>query len=1654
MPQLKLTKPSAQADVKPVVPNIRLQPEWLEQSTKVRPKIRDVLTAISTVKAMQSSNRERTPEDEPVLSRYWGMGMLTPLFKSPVDPEWAKEAAQLKALLSEVEYADVRSTINTAYYTPTYLIEFIYRVLSRFGVRGGNFLEIGCGPGWFLGMTPQDWKVKWTGVEIEPMSAAIAQTLYPQAVIVHRAIERTRLAFNFDAAVGNVPYSEVVPYDPQSPLRSLGGVHDYCLMREIEALRRGGVGAILTSIGTLQAKKSQAFREWAAQRVRLIAALKLPMGALSESSHTGASADLLIFQKLQEGEEGNADEWVDLVESPILHEETGEPFLMNQWFQLHSEHLLGKLGRDKLYGGGRLGLEPAGDVKALLEGVLEQLPQQIYEATRSQRQYEQVDTKAIPLELQDVKAFAYVWHDNEPWQCRDGALQRVKVTGTARKRLWWLIMIKEATRNLLQVQWESDDNTTLATAQKKLNRLYDEFTSLKGMGWLHSQGNSNVFGNDPDYPTLLALEVWDPDEPELTRKADIFTRRTIQHVQTVDHVSSAAEALVQSNLEQGGIDLDYMSQIYGKTVDEILVELQAGEHPLVFHDPVTQQWVTEDEYLSGNVRERLEQAEKAAQKFPNYLINLKALQAVQLKPVEPGKIYARLGSPWLPPEVIETFIRHVLELPETHKVTVYKSPRSSKWSVEGADVGGLLNNSEYGTERVSAAKLVAQALNQKTPVVYDQIDRDTTVKNQVETRKAMQKQDRLKDLFKRWVWQDWERATRLAEIYNRDFNCFRKRRFNGSHLIGKLKGLSEVWQQRLSNPKRRYQYDTIWRMVKAGNTLVQHPTGAGKTAIAIVASQLMRQYQLCHKPCLVVLDHLVLQQAAEAVQIYPGLQVLTISTKDLQGARQRQEFQSRISTGAWDLVVCSQTAFKMLALLPETINKFVEVAVDAAEDQFYSAGRDQKRGATKNLEKSKDKAKQKTLEAIEGVRRDLVYFEHTGITRLFVDESQEYLGLQTNTQMTGVLGVMGSVSQKAQDLYYKSRYLAETYGEGVCMYLLTATPIRNTLGQFWVNLKFLCPHILEQLGIAAFDDAISVFAEAKTSVEITAAGILELKTRLANWSNKPEMQALWFLVADLVKESDLDIEKPECEYVIREVPASPSQLKFFDSVAERARRCRGRKNKKGDDNIPWITSDVKQGVIDLRLLPTSTLRKFLSDEEIGGLDDEFTKATLLLEDVYESWADPVHQAERATQLIFCDMGTPNNEGRFSVYRWWKQKLIERGVPEAEIAFAHDATADQQKAELNRKFRQGLIRILFGSTRKLGAGTHFPDHLLEMRHMDCPLRPIDRWQRDGRQIRPGNQYKKVLNYSYVTTGKPYQNEEHKTIQGLSPDSYLYEVNLRKANFIKAGFYEESDERTMEDIDEATLDFATLVATATGDPRFKEKVGLDNTISGLLIEELSYQGTQSMIKQKLHLLPRLIEEAQARLERYEADRTARQPTSAKQFKITLNNTVYTKRTEAAEVLQAIADKLYQGKLDGYHDIGTFAGFPLMVQNMPVSDQTLLHLKGQQTYTSVVRDSPKGTLQALEACLDNIEKQINETTAVIDKYQAEQVTLAPLAGKPFEHAAALEAAFKRQAELNQELGVVEQGAEDAEAPKGAGVTPTDAKAAETVETAAVSG
>lgn len=1606
------------------------QNQLLKQLAKTRSqrqKIKDSIQAIRLLKQLQAEDRPATLDEQMQLCLHLGAGLSADLFVDPPKSEWAKLAVELQELLTPQEFDRMRGTMTTAYYTPPAIAQCIYEGLSRLGCNGGEWLEPTIGTGLFIGLTPPTWSCRWTGVEIDSISGSICQKLYPEATVYLQALERTRLAVNhFDGCVGNVPYSEVTPYDPQFVNWSLDGLHNYCLARSIQAVRPGGIVALLTSVGTLQSKRSQAFRERISRLVRLLGAFKLPMTAFRSFSHTDAPADLLFFQTLAPGEEGNAEEWVELVESPILNPETQEPLLLNRYFQIYPQRLLGELTIDKLYASPRLSLKPIhADLPKALSQALRELPENFYRSRPIQvsRSSSSQDCLPIPPDLQSFKPFAYVWYRDQPYQCRDGQLHKIEAKGMKRRRLWWLIQIRDAVRKVLDIQWESDDDRELEQAQLVLNQRYDEF--ITQYGWLHSQGNELAFGDDPEYPLLLALEVWNPDRPEETEKADLFFKRTLVRVPAINRVESATEALVHSLADRGAVDLPYMSELYRASEADIIAELQqSATTPLIFRDPDLDCWITAEEYLSGNVRLKLEQADRAAQQSPAYLINVEALKQVQPKPLKAGQIYARLGSPWISTEVIEDFIRETLGIQgssTSRLLRVTHSTHNAHWKVEYRGADSTLISAQFGTGRVSAIRLIELALNQKLPAVYDTIDKDTRVKNRDETRRALLKQERLKELFKRWIWQDWKRATRLVEIYNRDFNCLRRRQYDGTHLNGKLQGVSATWLDRLYNPKRAYQLNAIWRIISSGNTLIQYPTGSGKTAIAIVAAQEMRHHHQCTKPALVVKDHLVLQQAAEAAQIYPGLRILTISTRDLDSAKKRQELVSRAATGEWDFIVMSQTAFKMLRLRSETIDSIIANETDRVRSEDFKRKRSGKRAA-KQLEKKVDRTEEKIREHIDSVQRDnTVYWEDLGIDLLLVDESQDYLGLATETQMQGVLGISSSNSDRALDLYYKTQYLAQLHGRDKGLVLLTATPIQNTLGQSWVNLVYLCPQVLQARGIRHFDSFISTFAEPKVSAEITAATTLEIKTRLSSWSNLPEFRELWLLVADIVTESQLDIEKPKPNYQTAEIPATAAQLKFFDHIAARAKKLQGRRSK--TDNYPLITTHVKQGVIDLRCLPSSVLRQFLDDAEIAALANEHSKLEQFIEDTYQTWVET--RTERCTQLLFVDIG------HGFIHPYLKRRLIDRGIPEHELAFAQDATTDEQKAQLFRRVRQGDVRILCGSTPTIGAGTQIPDRLKVLRHLDCPLRPTDRWQRDGRILRPGNMHSEVEIVSYVTTGKPYQNEENKQIQGLSPDSYLYEVNVRKARFIEEGLYQTDDSiRTIEDIDETTLDFSLLMATATGDRRLLEKVELDNQIQKLLIEEQDWQGTQIAIAQQLDQLPGQIESVQQALNAYQRDAQTLIPTQGEAFQLMLNGSQipYTKRSEAAQAIQDIATDLVQSKRAVKQAIGSFAGFELWIEHEPVFQSTFLRLQGNRSYETEVRETAKGTLQALEHCPDQIAKAIQTCNQSLQMLTTELEQIRPLFGQPFEKADILKTALERQEQLNEALGLMTEAQMDA--------------------------
>ncbi len=1606
------------------------------------------------------------------LLRYQGWGTAAEVFMDTSPNPWAELAQQVRSVLLELVgepgYEASRHSVLTAFYTSPWLIGGIYRLLERMGLGSQaplQALEPGCGTGLFMGMTPQ-WQVNWSGVEPDPVSSLIARRLYPQATIYPSGIEEADLPTEFyDLAVGNVPFMQAVPYDRAFTTWEFGGLHDYVIAKAISTLKPGGVAALLTSVGSLQSKRSQAFRERLSQQVRLITAIKLPMFTFWNFSRTQIGSDLLVFQRLMPGERGNSKAWVNLIEMPeFINPETEKPLCINTWFEEHPECVIGNWTLDKHYGSPRLttALEPDAPTAEVSFGqMVEQMPVEevvlpisrgadegsLKQRGHKQSRLELADSISLPQELKDdpfafVQPSSYVVWEGSAWQYRNGRLNRVAQRSSSRKRrIIGMCRIKAAVHRVLELQRQGCSDDDLAQAQEALSKRYDLF--VRDYGALHTSSNVTAFGDDPDFPLLLSLEVWDADRPKETKKADIFTKRTIHLEPPRVAPRTAKEALVDCLAEYGKLDLVYMASRYGKSVDAVVEELQTGQpSPLIFADPKTERWITAEEYLSGNVKQKLEEARAAALINRDYYLNVRALLSVQPVELLPTQIYAQLGSAWLPIETIAQFVSHLLKV-EVDKVIVRHNRAINDWDVDTVVAPSAATNTvQWGTPRITALRLIELALNQQAPVIYDSVwnpqrkDYDQ-IKNHAETRRALNRSTQIKQAFKRWIWTDAERTYELAKVYNDQFNSSRARDYDGGHLRYNLSGMSTIWQERLVNPAYHYQLDTCWRILVEGNTLGQIPVGGGKTAIMVVASQLLRQFGRCTKPAIVVPDHLVLQQAAEALSIYPGLRVLLIASELMPTPQKRRELINRSCTGTWDLIICSQTAFASIPIHPETVEQFQDEELDrlmAGWRDSHAGSRGSKR-YLKDEERAVERYQAKVKARHDKMRRNSVaYFDHSGIDWLFVDESHDYLGLPNDTRITGVLGLGSSSSQRAQDLRYKTQFLAGVRGEGNGIVLMSGTPIRNTLGQAWVNLVYLMPHVLERKGLLHFDSFISVFAEALTQTEVTGAGTLDIKTRLANWSNLPEFRTLWEQVVHIIRDDQLQIKRPKAQYKTVEVPASPSQLRFFHWLASRVRAIKNHRGRpqKGDDNWCAVCSDTTMGVLDLRLLRQWKLQQFLNAEEIAELSQEQTKVEQCIQDVYESWKDSVNAELRRVQLIFCDTGTPHSSGRWTVYQHSKEELVEMGVPEQEIAFIHDAKNDQAKAELFARVREGKVRIIYASTPKLGVGTQIPDRLYQLRHLDCPKRPTDIWQRNGRIIRPGNRNQEVEIYFYVTTGQPVQitsaDGKEKTLQGISPDSWLYELVRRKANFIEQGiFSRDNGVRTIEDIDEVSLDFATLMATATGDRRLIDKMNLDREVAMLLELESDWQVQQSIAQRQVNTLPSQIAHWQQELILMEQDLAlARQHQQAPfelewQSRIGKPLRINDPKVAAKKLWTWILMARGDGK-SCHQRLGSYGNFDLWGRQ---SWKTELEMKSNSSalvYSINAKDSARGNLKVLQSLDEAISAQIHQTKLRIQQSQNELAASTQALNVPFEQAEQLQALLEKQAALAEELGLLD--------------------------------
>jgi N12 class adenine-specific DNA methylase len=1606
----------------------------------IKTKAANNIKAIALSKQLDREHRHPTLPEQAMLAEYLGWGIAPEIFEEPLKSDWQHLGIQLRELLTPTEYQAARRSIINAYYTTPEIIKEIYQGLKHLGFRGGRILEPSMGTGLFFGVAPQDINEvsHWTGVELDPITGRIAQQLYPEANIYIQGFEDVVLPQNyFDLAIGNVPFSNIAPHDPQYNKLPIHTLHDYFFIKSLDLIRPGGLIAFITSVGTLQSRRSLKVRELLSKTANLVGAIRLPNTAFLAFTNTQVTTDLIILQKREHFDQEPSSEWIEICESGLTSVD-GSSLMMPYYYKHHPEMLLGKLTVDKLYGGrNRLGLESDGrDLKKALSEAFSRLTTEISRPQDTSLKNITVSSKSksilIPTELQGkTKPYSYVWYNNESWQVIEGRLHPVNSVGIPRLRLYWLIQLLQAVKKVFTLQMNGGSDSQLSQAQKHLNHTYD--TLVKRYGWLHSLGNRRVFASDPEYPLLLALENYDPDT-ETATKTDIFTKRTIREYQPKTSAANAKEALIYSLSEKGQVDIDFITMLLSQPPEIVIEELHKDR--LIYFDPQSKQWVTADEYLSGDVRTKLAIArvsdrrsravgiacpqDTTAQSNPELTVNVEALEKVQPKDLLPGDIYVRLGSPWIPTQDIADFIAQTLNV-QVQDIHVHQFKSTATWEVKvRKNVLTSQNNCQiYGTERVMAHQLIELALNLRVPVVRDKVD-EQYVENLEATRIAQTKQENLKELFRRWIWSDLARTERLTKIYNEQYNSLVPRHFDGSHL--ELPGMNPEWRNKL----RSHQLNAIWRIVASGNTLLGHAVGAGKTSEAIAASQELKRLGICYKPCLVVMDHLPEQMASEAIQMYPQMRLLIAGSAEMS-ANKRRELASRIATGDWDLIILSQSAFSKLPLHPDTIGQFLEEESDMVEADYLAAKSNGQR--TKRVMKNLEKKLTRLEENIDAVanaqtKDNTIFFDELGIDWIFYDESQQVKNLDLNTKLNRVLGVPSTASYRAKDFLMKTRYMSYKHGADRGVTLMSATPITNTLAEAWVNQVYLQYETLQVKGLLHFDAWVSNFAEVKVGAEITPQGTLEVKSRLAVFNNLPEWRQLFWQVADILTDEDLDLPKPEKEYVTQEVPATPEQLKFFNYVAQRAEAIKARQVEPTVDNMPRITTHIRQGVVDLRCLPLDVLSEFLTPEEIQLLSQSRSKVDAAIDNVFRIWKST--QAERLTQLIFCDVGTPkeNSQGRFTVYDYIKSQLIKRGISPEEIAFIHDAKTDEQKSALFRAVRQRKVRVFIGSTAKMGVGTNVQNYVIAAHDLDCPWRPTDHTQRAGRSVRQGNHNPKVTIYRYVTQGKPLQDAQGKKVAGLSPDGYLYQTSKTKAEFIEAALAGKNTARSINDCTDIVLSYAEVMATASGDPRLMRKVELDATVAKLLQEERDHINQQISIRRELEHLPGRIEQATAKVANHQADKDRTVSTAGNKFIIRLRacdgKTVQLdKRSLAGETINAVARDLEAQAKYGTFPLGKFAGFDLLIRH-DVGGSTI-HIVGDATYNASVRQTPMGTISALEHCVtDGIDKELKQAAAQLQKLKTAFHDLSIQKEQLFPKATELQTATQEQLAINKDLGL----------------------------------
>ena len=1545
------------------------------------------MEAIHLLQTLEKEERLATPEEQEILSRYVGWGGIPQAFEES-NSSWANEYLELKNTLSPEEYSAARASTLNAFYTSPTVIRSMYEALENMGLKQGNILEPSCGVGNFMGMIPESMsKTNMYGVELDPVSGRIAKQLYQKNKIAVQGFEETSYPDSFfDCVIGNVPFGAYQVSDRRYD-RHHFLIHDYFIAKSLDLVRPGGVVAVVTSSGTMD-KQNPAVRQYIANRAELLGAIRLPNNAFQRNANTGVVSDILFFQKRDRASIEEPD-WIHL-------KETAEGYSVNAYFADHPEMVLGEFTTESTqYGKQEVTVKPKEGIT--LEEQLKEAVQNIHgtitELELSDTELEE-DVVSIPADP-DVKNFSFTVVNEEVYYRENSVMNCMELPAMTAERVKGMVKIRDVTNELIRCQMEEGSDEQITKLQEKLNEEYDIFTAKYGL--ISSNANKRAFSQDSSYCLLTSLEFLD-DKGELKRKADIFTKRTIRRAETVTSVDTASEALAVCIGERAGVDLSYMAQLSGKTEEELTEEL-AG---VIFKNPIGEKWEPSDEYLSGNVREKLQIAKQFAEDHPEYQVNVQYLEQVQPKDLDASEIEARLGATWISEDYITRFMAETFHTPRYYvgsKVKVQYAEVTGQWNVMGKNVdsyGNALVTSTYGTQRANAYRLLEDALNLRDTKIYDTVqdaDGEHRELNRKETMLAQQKQELIKEEFKEWIFKDLHRREDLCKIYNERFNSIRPREYDGSHI--QFVGM---------NPEitlMPHQKNAVAHVLYGNNTLLAHCVGAGKTFQMIAAGMESKRLGLSQKNLYVVPNHLTEQWGGDFLRLYPGANILVATKKDFEPAN-RKRFCSRIATGDYDAVIIGHTQFEKIPLSRERQIAMLEDQIAditfSIEEAAHQAGQNY---TIKQLEKTKKSLQARMKKLNDQTRKDdVVTFEQLGVDRLFVDESHSFKNLFLYTKMRNVAGISQTDAQKSSDMFMKCRYMDElTGGRGITF--ATGTPVSNSMTELYTIMRYLQYDTLMRMGMGHFDSWAATFGETVTAIELSPEGTgYRAKTRFARFFNLPELISIFKEAADIQTSDMLNLPVPEAEFINEVLKPSEEQQEMVSAFSERAESVRGGLVNPTEDNMLKITNDGRKCALDQRLL-----NELLPDAEKS-------KVNTCVENAFQVWEEG--KADRTTQLIFCDLSTPKGDGTFNVYDDVRNKLTEKGIPKEEIAFIHEYNTEAKKAELFAKVRAGQVRILMGSTPKLGAGTNVQDRLIALHHLDCPWKPSDLEQQEGRILRQGNQNDKVKIFRYVTEN--------------TFDAYMWQILENKQKFISQIMTSKSPVRACEDVDDTALSYAEIKALATGNPYIKEKMDLDVQVSKLKLLKANHTSQIYRLESDIAKnFPVQISALKERIAGIQVDSQVVKSVDLQDndtFAMTVGNVLYEDKKEAGEALIAACAGLKTVSTGG--KVGEYHGFTLSASYNMFSNAFELTVKGKCSYKLEIGKDPVGNMQRIHNTLSSIDRKLTESEQKLETVQQQLATAQEEVKKPFPKEAELNEKMERLSELNALLNMDEKGNE----------------------------